>query len=279
MLRTSLWVMAKKRHHTVSEFLLGRFAHDDGKVCQLDIGTGANKRISPNDATVVKHFYSIDIDDGKRSPEVEDALGKIESAAAPRIEALATGNLLPEGRERLELAYFLAMTWLRTPRWREQARSVLEQGMEYWFAERTKVSTVGELREAMGEMAESMSDAEVIGLRDEFLADMNAGIAGIEMPTNGMIGMFLQSMAAMGWVLFCLDWGLVRTDARLILADTARVGLRPDADVSGQRGRAPRVAERRVLRAARSALRARALSKPRDTRPGARLRRGSAQAG
>ena len=59
--------MAKKRHHTVSEFLLGRFAHDDGKVCQLDIGTGANKRISPNDATVVKHFYSIDIDDGKRS--------------------------------------------------------------------------------------------------------------------------------------------------------------------------------------------------------------------
>ena len=75
--------MAKKRHHTVSEFLLGRFAHDDGKVCQLDIGTGANKRISPNDATVVKHFYSIDIDDGKRSPEVEDALGKIESVAAP----------------------------------------------------------------------------------------------------------------------------------------------------------------------------------------------------
>ena len=72
----------------------------------------------------------------------------------------------------------------------------------------------------MGEMAESMSDAEVIGLRDEFLADMNAGIAGIEMPTNGMIGLFLQNMAAMGWVLFCLDWSVVRTDARLILADT-----------------------------------------------------------
>lgn len=120
--------MSAVRHHTVARFLLERFAVDRGKgvkVCQLDKTTGRPRQVSPRDATVEKHFYSIDID-GRRDPAVEEALGKIESVAAPLIRALEAGDL-PEGQQRAELALFIAMSWLRTPAWRQQTKSLHEQ--------------------------------------------------------------------------------------------------------------------------------------------------------
>src|SRR4051812_17316078 len=125
--------MSAVRHHTVASFLLGRFARDTAsgrRVCQLDKATGAPVQVSPRDATVVKHFYSFEFD-GVRHPLLEDALGKIESSAAPVVErlcdvgadGLATLPELPLDR-RTQLSLFVATSRLRTRIWREQTRSV-----------------------------------------------------------------------------------------------------------------------------------------------------------
>jgi uncharacterized protein DUF4238 len=85
------------RQHTVSRFLLDRFARDTPKgrrFCQLEVPNGRPRQISPRIATIRKHFYSIDIDGG-RDPIVEQTLGRIEDAAAPHIRAIAQGPCLP----------------------------------------------------------------------------------------------------------------------------------------------------------------------------------------
>jgi uncharacterized protein DUF4238 len=78
------------RHHTVASFLLSRFASKTTtgtRVCQLEKTTGAAFQVSPRDVTVLKHFYSFDIE-GVRHPLLEKALARIESAAAPIIRQL-----------------------------------------------------------------------------------------------------------------------------------------------------------------------------------------------
>lgn len=120
----------KARHHTVPSFLLTRFSRETEqglRICQLDTASARPKQVSPRDASVRKHFYSLDID-GKRSPEVEDALGLVEQTAAPLIDGLALDRF-PVHEHRAELALFMAMSWLRTPAWREQNKSVMEQFM------------------------------------------------------------------------------------------------------------------------------------------------------
>jgi hypothetical protein len=99
------------RHHTVARFLLDRFARDTDRcrrICQLEIPGEDPKQISPRDATISKHFYSIDIAEG-RSQAVEEALGQVESVAAPHVRAIGSGEF-PVRESRAELA--LSWLWL-----------------------------------------------------------------------------------------------------------------------------------------------------------------------
>jgi hypothetical protein len=101
----------------------------------LEKSTGRNRQVSPRDATVRRHFYSVDVDDGGRdSGGVEAVLGTIESAAAPLIGRIEAGSELPVRNDRLDLAMFLAVCWLRTPLWREQTAEILEKATAAMFA-------------------------------------------------------------------------------------------------------------------------------------------------
>jgi hypothetical protein len=95
---------------------------------------GRPKQISPRDATISKHFYSIDIAAG-RSQAVEEALGQVESVAAPHVRAIASGEF-PMRESRAELALFIAMAYLRTPTWRDKAKSLADQVETAWGTER-----------------------------------------------------------------------------------------------------------------------------------------------
>lgn len=68
------------RHHTISAFLLERFARDTKRgraVAMLDKTTGKPTSVSPRDAAVRRHFYSIDVDDGQRDTGVEGAISQL----------------------------------------------------------------------------------------------------------------------------------------------------------------------------------------------------------
>jgi hypothetical protein len=211
-----------RRHHTVSRFLIDRFAWDANgrrRLCQLEVASGRNAHVGPRDATVVNHFYSIDIDEGQRSAAVEEALGLVEGVAAPHVLAVGEGRL-PEGTARVEFALFLSMTWLRTRKWRHQQQSIMEQAMTVMWAEQTRHQAIETMRHILGDDAAGKTDDELTAMRDELVADLDEGRAGVEIPTNNLIKLFLESCTAMGWVFSCLDWAVARTTTPFVLGDT-----------------------------------------------------------
>jgi hypothetical protein len=105
--------MPGARHHTVSAFLLDRFGRDTDrgrKVCMLEKASGRPTQVSPRDATVQKHFYSLDTETGP-DPIVEQLLGVVESRAAPLVAGLDSGDC-PEGSDRLSLSLYNKATAL-----------------------------------------------------------------------------------------------------------------------------------------------------------------------
>jgi len=218
------------RHHTVPSFLLGRFARDTDRgrlVCQLETATGAAVQVSPRDVTVVKHFYSLDVD-GALHPIVEKTLGRIESGAAPIIDqlcdvgadGLATRPELPL-HDRAKLALFIASSRLRTPIWREQTRSIFEQFTEF------QSQTSGE------------SDDAILSITE-----------------NELIQQFISVCGHSGWVMCLLDWTFVRPESSpFILGDTPVSVFDPTPKYPGSGGRRRVIGQCRALCSARSAPR------------------------
>lgn len=212
--------MARARHHTVSAFLLNGFARDttEGRrVCMLEKATGQPRQVSPRDATVRKHFYSLDVDDGQRDAAVEDVLAKIEAIAAPLVRRLEAGNFAFRN-ERLDLALFLAVCWLRTTVWREQMASVMEQATAAMVAESYRLDPAA----AQRAFAESeLTPEEIEEFRRTFVAGLDSGRLGVEMPKNAMIRHLLEGANEASWTMFLLDWTLVRLSPpdEFVLAD------------------------------------------------------------
>jgi hypothetical protein len=167
--------------------------------------SGQPTQVSPRDATVQRHFYSLDTEEG-RDPIVEHILGVVESKAAPLLARLDEGGV-PWGSDRLELALFIAMCRLRTPRWREETASVMEQLTTTMIAESLRLDP------GIAQRALADSDAEpdqIEELRSLLVEDMETGEAVVQMPRNAMIKLFLDSSSNMSWVLFTFDWAVVQ---------------------------------------------------------------------
>jgi hypothetical protein len=127
------------------------------------------------------------------------------------------------------------MAYLRTPTWRDKAKSLAEQVEVAWGTERLRYRDVASLREALqGTEWEAVRDQELEAMRDELVADLESGHVGLEMPVNNLIKLFLQSSTRLGWLVFALDWnraarGRPRTHSRR----HARLGARSDTALSG----------------------------------------------
>jgi hypothetical protein len=210
------------RHHTVSAFLLDKFSRDTDRgrrVAMLEKLSGRPIQVSPRDATVRKHFYSLDVDEGRRDDGIEVALGEIENIAAPLIERLGSGEF-PTGEARLELALFIAMCWQRTPVAREQTASLLEQATHALFTESLKLDPELAQRALEGH---AMSRDEIETFRKKMVGDLEAGRLGFELPQNAMIKHFLEGAQSASLILFILEWSLVRlsdTEPEFVIGDT-----------------------------------------------------------
>lgn len=125
------------------------------------------------------------------------------------------------GTQRLELALYFAMCWLRTPTRREQTASLMEQ------ATAAMVEMSYSLDPEMAQRALADTDTsreEIEEFRERFVEDLRSGRLIVEMPRNNMIKLFLESSTWISWTLFMLDWSLVRleegTNPKFIIADT-----------------------------------------------------------
>jgi uncharacterized protein DUF4238 len=88
--------------------------------------------------------------------------------------------------------------------------------------ERNRSRDVTSIRAALaGTEWASAPDEPLEARRDELVADIESGTIAVEMPSNGLIGIFLTNCLQHSWVLSALNWTLVRTDgATFVLGDT-----------------------------------------------------------
>ena len=81
----------------------------------IDYSNGETRKLSINNASVVKHFYTVTADDGNPSDYWEQRLGDAESLAAPVLRrAIETPDWQPRGDDRACVALWLALQHLRT---------------------------------------------------------------------------------------------------------------------------------------------------------------------
>ena len=82
----------------------------------LDVcGRKGPTKVGPKRAASEEHFYTLTDAAGEQSAALEDALGRLESDAAPAFKQMAAGNLPGSLLERLDVSFLLAAQVLRTP--------------------------------------------------------------------------------------------------------------------------------------------------------------------
>jgi hypothetical protein len=114
---------APKRHHYLPEFYLKGFTRDE-LLWVFDRKTSQYRRQPPYNTAVIGHYYTTLTESGKKDYEIEAHLAQIEGEAKPIIGKLDVGEEI-SSKERVGMAYFLALLLCRTPK---HAREVQEIG-------------------------------------------------------------------------------------------------------------------------------------------------------
>jgi hypothetical protein len=123
-----------RRHHIVPQFYLQHFARG-GRVWVIDFQSDiAPYQTGAANALCIKDFYTVSTQTEKEDDTIEQLLSRIESAAKPVVERLLSDMALPEGRDKENLAVFLATLFLRGPHAR-QVQLELYEGMVKLFSD------------------------------------------------------------------------------------------------------------------------------------------------
>jgi Protein of unknown function (DUF4238) len=109
--------MPPKGHHFIPRLHLQHFVGNDpkGQVWTYDAQTGRVWSAIPEETAVQTHFYSAENPDGTMDTRLEEAISKVEGAAAPVYDRLLQGVIPQDPKERMDFAYFTALMLVRTP--------------------------------------------------------------------------------------------------------------------------------------------------------------------
>ena len=117
----------KRRNHTVNKSYLRRFDDDRGLLTRVTLPGEVRVPISVDDATVVKNFYVVQLDDGSESDEAEDLFSVVEGNAVAAIRALVDQRVWPiPGDVRTAIAEWVALQYLRVPWVRQLTRELVK---------------------------------------------------------------------------------------------------------------------------------------------------------
>lgn len=121
----------KKRHHFVPQFYLRRFAaHEPNEeIWTYDMQTGEVRGSSVENTAFEKYLYSVTLEDGSRTDDLENLIADIEGRAAPVLDHVLAGENI-EGQERADFASFLALMHVRTDAYRLQFAQAMTSFMQ-----------------------------------------------------------------------------------------------------------------------------------------------------
>lgn len=215
-------VNAPRRHHYIPRFLLRRFASDprrDGApVHQMEVASGQITTPNPVNAAVIRDFYAVEVA-GERNQEAERLLAVIEDASAPLVVRLEAPRVRLDGADRYNLAFFLAILWLRTPRWRQRFQYTEEQLAETML----RNAPAEHHRAAARARGEEISLQEAERRRREVIAALDRGGVRVDAGNERHIAILLEQSPSSAWMLHQMDWTLLRApgDAEFVIADEA----------------------------------------------------------
>lgn len=219
-----------KRHHTVPNFYLKRFAsaHRVPRIGAANVHDGKRVVMPTSNATVRNNFYALEgHPDG--ADVFESALSELEGVAA-RIINRVTEGVWPLGREdREHLGVFLAFQLLRGP----DTRATMDQSSESLLsAVITHLGVDGLRRKLLGQGKE---------VRDDLLEDLVQRAEqpnGLSVKTTslGHIEQILELVPRVMPYLVGRPWALIRFDRKKLLTCDTPVALVADPDKGDKSG-------------------------------------------
>jgi hypothetical protein len=108
-----------RKQHVISRFYLEAFASEEGSLFVYEVGKPVRRSVPLREATE-KDFFEYEIPGDKSAYRIEGMLGKLEALAGPVRAKLARGESSLTKDERLAWAFFVASTFLRSRRVRNE---------------------------------------------------------------------------------------------------------------------------------------------------------------
>jgi hypothetical protein len=193
----------KRRNHTVNKSYLRRFADDRGCLTRVTLPGDVRVKVSINDATVVKNFYVVQLDDGSESDQAEDLFGVVEGNMVAAVRTVVDQRVWPiPGDARTAIAEWAALQYLRVPWVRQLTREVVEG----FCGAGVPITTGSGEQVALQMPAEDVDRLSGPGLHIEFIRSAAAQVAEI---------------------LYNRDWVLTFYERRSLATSDTPVVLRP----------------------------------------------------
>lgn len=147
-----------RRHHFVPQRYQRRFARDD-KICRVSFDEPERiDELKTIDNAVVKDLYTIIDKEIGETVVVERLLATIDAAAGAPMDRLILGVLFPpQTKDRMDLAMFIAMLYVRGPHHRRKTEALADMIHKApWQGIRTRA----EMRERLGWMNDGAGPTE-----------------------------------------------------------------------------------------------------------------------
>ena len=203
-----------KRHHYLPEFYLGGFTRDN-YFWLYDREKKEYRKQSPHNTAVIGHYYVFENAKGEKDYSVEKYLSIIEGKAKVVIKKLETrASITPE--ERLNLAHFVALLMVRTPKFEEEVRQIVDSTTKHLVKHMipSEEAAAGLLREYQKETGESEITPESLLKfiqNEEFALTTNRDF---------VIKAMLEKAEKVTLELACMDWLVVHSHESTALITT-----------------------------------------------------------
>jgi hypothetical protein len=214
-----------QRHHTVPRFHLRGFASEDGLLRQVDLRTGTRRSVSISDASVVKNFYTVELDDGKRSDLWEQRFADVESRVAPLVRAAVRAtSWSPTDAERSSLAVWIALQVMRGTAHRRSAA----QTKAMMLTMQVGMGGLAYLRHAMSEgLGRDVSRPEALAVWEDL---HQPGGPNMELTGQEFMDSIQFSIRKVGDHIMSRSWHRVRFSRKTLAVNDTPVALIPADD-------------------------------------------------
>jgi Protein of unknown function (DUF4238) len=210
-----------KRQHFVPQLMLREFSTEvAGKhyLYQLDVRSGAPRRVQVEAAASRRYFYAVTNEDGSRNNRVEGFLSIVESQAGPALRGFLDDPAGLAPGDRATLSFFFAVLDPRTPGGHERSEAVSDASMRMLMATDFAADSEAFVNRYRG-IFEGKDDAEIEAFRERTLRMLETGELGFADPRARALQLSIRASADVAQVVYQMSWTLLKAERGFITSD------------------------------------------------------------